>query len=214
MEWSTDLYHVAQLEEYLVPEVWVADFVRDQLITNDQKDAMTVAICQVTKLWRTITEPYDVFVNYTCLDWTKEQDVDEVFGMIRRGMFDLMLGDRMRRTLVNRYEEVRVVRSRFEDFILFHGALLKSHCKEPSLWWDSIGIKKGPLKAWVSGDLAGDKDFTEVVASWLEDGRRMQNWLRDYEEKGILANNPSLEDERVFSEEMAIEIMKFAKVRV
>jgi len=213
MEWSTDLYHASLLEEYLTPEVWVADFVRDQLITDDQKDAITVAIRQVKKLWRTITAPYDVFVNYTCLDWTKEEDVDEVIPVIRRGMFDLMLGDRMRRMLVNQYEEVQVVRSRFEDFILVHGALLKSRCKEPSLWWDDVGVKKGPLKTWVSRDLAGDSDFTEVVVSWLEDGKRVQNWLRDYEEKGILANNPSLEDERVFSEEMAIEIMKFAKVR-
>ena len=115
MEWSTDVYLVALLQQYLTPEVSVADFVHEQLITDKQKDELTVAIRQVTKLWRTISTPYDVFLNYTCLDWANEEDVDQIIPMVRRGMFDLMLGDQIRRMLLNQYEEVRNIRSCIEE---------------------------------------------------------------------------------------------------
>jgi hypothetical protein len=212
MEWSTDLYLVSLLQEYVTPEPFIADFVRDQLITDEQKDALTVSIRQVTKIWRTISTPYDAFVNYTGLNWRKEEEVDELMPLIRGGMFDLMLGDRLRRMLINGYEEVDAVRRRFEYLISVHKAFVESRCEDMSIWWDRADVDAVPMKQWVSTSLAEDGDFAKVVLSWLEDGRKLQNWLREYEERGVLANNPAQENKRVVSEEAAVEIIGFAKV--
>ena len=60
--------------------------------------------------------------------------------------------------------------------------------------------------------MAEDEGFTELMLDWLEDGRKLQAWLRGYEGKEMLANNPAQENKWIFSEEVAIEIMMFAKV--
>jgi len=89
---------------------------------------------------------------------------------------------------------------------------MESYCNDLLIWWDTIDISEAPVKQWVSRGLAEDEGFTELVLDQLEDGRKLQVWLRDYEGKEMLANNPAQENERVFSEEVVIEIMKFAKV--
>jgi hypothetical protein len=190
----------------------VPDFVRDQLFTDDQKDEMTVSLRQIMKLWRTISTPFDAFVNYTGLDWADNDRVCDVLVKLREGMFDLMLGDRTRRVLLNQYEEVHVIRERFEDFISARESYLEPRCTDVSLWWDTFDVDSSPRKQWVSKGLAGDGDFLDLVVGWLEDEKKLQDWLNDYEEKATLANNPAQESERVFSETAAIEIMRFAKV--
>jgi len=60
--------------------------------------------------------------------------------------------------------------------------------------------------------LAEDEGFAELVLDWLEDRRQLQAWLRDYEGKEMLANNLAQENKHVLSEEVAVEVMKFAKV--
>jgi len=85
----------------------VADFVHEQLMTDSEKDKVTVAICQVKKLYWAILTPFNGFLNYSSLDWTNEEEVDEAVLMLCKGMFDLMLGDWIRRMLLNQYEEVR-----------------------------------------------------------------------------------------------------------
>jgi len=60
--------------------------------------------------------------------------------------------------------------------------------------------------------LAEDEGFAELVLDWLEDRRQLQAWLRDYEGKEMLANNLAQENKHIFSEEVAVEVMKFAKV--
>jgi len=212
MEWSTDLHLVSLLQEYVAPEARVADFVREQLTTDGEKDKITLAIRQVKKLYRAIETPFDGFLNYSGLDWNNKEEVDEATLMLRRGMFDLMLGDRIRRMLLNRYKEVRDIRRRFEEFISVHALYMESRCNDLPIWWDAINIGEASVKRWVSKGLAEDEGFTELVLDWLDDGRKLQAWLRDYEGKEMLANNPAQENERVFSEEVAIEIMNFAKV--
>jgi len=212
MEWSTDVHLVSLLQEYIAPEACVADFVCKQLTTDGQKDVVTVAICQLRKLYQSISMLFDRFLNCSGLNWTKVEEVDEAVVMLRNGMFDLMLGDRIRRMLLNQYEEVGDVRHRFEDFISVHAVYMESRCKDLPIWWDSINLGKGLVKGWISRGLAEDESFAELVLDWLEDGRKLQAWLRDYEGKEMLANNPAQENERVFSEEVAIEVMKFVKV--
>jgi len=101
MEWLTDLHLVLLLQEYVAPEAQVADFVCEQLMMDSEKDKVTVAIRQVKKLYQAIVTPFDGFLNYSSLDWTNEEEVDEAVLMLRKGMFNLMLGDRIRRMLLN-----------------------------------------------------------------------------------------------------------------
>ena len=212
MEWSTDVHLVSFLQEYVTPEACVAGFVRKQLTMDGQKDVDTVAICQLRKLYRSISMLFNRFLNYSGLDWTKVEEVDEVVVMLRNGMFDLMLGDQIRRMLLNQYKEVGDIRRCFEDFILVHAVYMESRCKDLPIWWDSIDLGKGLVKGWILRGLVEDESFAQLVLDWLEDGRKLQAWLRDYKGKEMLANNLAQENERVFSEEVAIEVMKFVKV--
>lgn len=212
MEWSTDLYRVSLLQKFVSPKAEVSDLVREQLTTSRQKDDMTVALRQVMKLWRTIDTPYDVFVNYTCLDWDNQQEVYQVLPELRSAMFDLMLGDQVRRLLLNRYSDVYAIRKRIEHFVLSQANNLKTRCNPTKLWWDSATLDVEGNQRWTSKALEEDPDFVELVLSWLGDGENLQGWLRDYEERTRLTNNYLEEKDRVFSESTAAEIMAFAEV--
>ena len=58
-----------------------------------------------------------------------------------------------------------------------------------------------------------DKDFQTLLESWSSDGRHLQGWLQEYERTTLLGNNWGKDEDRVFSEEAAIQVMEFAKVR-
>ena len=53
-----------------------------QLTMDSQKDMVTVAICQVRKLCWSISMLFDRFLNYSCLDWIKVEEVDKVVVML------------------------------------------------------------------------------------------------------------------------------------
>lgn len=212
MEWSLDFLLVSLLQEYLMPETKVADFVRAQLITDDEKDALTVTMRQISNLSRTITTPYDVFVNYSSIDWTDKGEVIRLTPELKREMFDLMLGDRTRRTLLNQYGDVHAIRARFEDFINIYSRHLEVRHDDVPIWWDGFGEDTSSNKQWISKDLAEDHDFARIFAMWVSDGQALQGLVTHFEEDGILINNPEEEDEWVFSETGAGELMKLAKV--
>jgi len=77
-----DLHLVLLLQEYVTLEACVAGFVHEQLTMDSQKDMVTVAICQVRKLCWSISTPFDRFLNYSGLDWTKGEEVDKVVVML------------------------------------------------------------------------------------------------------------------------------------
>lgn len=213
MEWTPDLYLVSLLEEYLFPVPQITGFVQEQLTTIDQKDDMTVALRQVMKLWRTIETPYDALLNHTCLDWRDELLVAEVLPDLRLAMFTHMLGDKTRKFLLDRYSDVHLVRSYLEAFIMAYADELEDRPHQQDLWWDGVSPNAVAHAPWLSGHLRGDKDFYALLQAWNEDNRHLQDWLEGYERTTVLANNWEKEESRVFSEEVAVEVMKFGEVR-
>ena len=212
MELSPQFYVVALLHEYLAQDVYVADFVRDQLITNDQKDEITKTFRKIPKRWRDLETDYDKLLNFSALDWYNENEVENSFPRIRRAMFDLMLGDETRRIHLNRYEEVHTIRTIIHQFYTSQGELLHPRCEQGTLWWDEIKVDTTPRKHWVSPELAKDKSLGQLVRSWSCDNYWLQQWLRGYERAGMLKNNRLEQDVGVFSESSAVAIMDFAKV--
>lgn len=213
MEWAPDLYLVSLLEEYLFPVPQTTRLVRAQLMTIDQKDDITMALRQVTKLWRTIDTPYDALLNHSCLDWRDEPLVAQVLPDLRLALFDHVLGDKIRRFLLNRYSDVHTVRAYIEAFIVASVQSLESRVHREDLWWDGVNPNEVPHARWLSGNLRRDHDFYLLLQAWNEDNTHLQNWLDGYERTTILFNNWQKEGSRVFSEKTAIDILNFAKVR-
>jgi len=124
-----DLHLVLLLQEYVTLKACMAGFVHEQLTLDSQKDIVTVAICQVRKLCWSISTPFDRFLNYSGLDWTKGEEVDKVVVMLCNRMFDLMLGDQIRRMLLNQYKEVGDIQCWFEvRFMQFIWSLATRIC--------------------------------------------------------------------------------------
>ena len=141
MEWSIDLHLVLLLQEYVALEAQVADFVHKQLIMDSEKDKITVAICQVKKLYWAILTLFDGFLNYSSLNWTNKEEIDEAVLMLHNRMFNLI-----RRMLLNQYKEVRDIQHHFEDFISVHALYIGSRCNDLLIWWDSINVGEAPVK--------------------------------------------------------------------
>jgi len=212
MEWSTDLHLVSLLQQYLVTPPRVTPFVRGQLKTTEENDNIEAALRQVMKLRRRVETPYDTLLNHTCLDWRNQRLVGLVSQDLPPAMFDLMLGNKARRFLLNAYTDVHNIRRRIQKFVellLADGVRARPSVQ---LWWDGVTEDAVPHGRWVSKSLAEDKDFEVLLESWLEDNRALQTWLQQYEETTPLVNNWDQPTGRVFSEEVAIEVMKFAKV--
>jgi len=212
MEWSTDLHLVSLLQKYLVTPPRVTPLVRGQLKTVDDSDDIEVALCRVTNLCRIVDTPYDALLNHTCLDWSDQWLVAQVSSALPSAMFDLMLGNKARRFLLNGYTDVHNIRRRIQKFVelLVDGG--RARPPPVQLWWDGLTEDAVPHGRWISKRLAEDKDFEMLLESWLEDNRALQTWLQQYEETTPLVNNWDQPTGRVFSEEVAIEVMKFAKV--
>lgn len=212
MEISPQFYVAALLHQYLAQDVFVADPVRVQLMTNEQKDGMTQALRKIGKAWRDLDTDYDRLLNFSALDWSDVNEVENSLPRVRRAMFDLMLGDETRRIQLNRYQEVHAIRNLIHAFYVAHGEFLHPRCEQGTLWWDEIKADETPRKPWVSLELARDRSLGELVYSWSTDNGWLQRWLRNYERAGILKNNRPEEDFGVFSETSAVAIMDFAKV--
>jgi hypothetical protein len=213
MGWATELHLVSLLQKYLTPHPRVTALVRTQLITMDHKDAITEALRRVTNLCHVIDTPYDAFLNHTCLDWHDEELVAQVSPDLPSAMFDLMLGERVRRLLLNRYSDVHVVRACIEAFIDIWVDDLHPHSMGVELWWDGVSADVAPHQPWIFRGLREDRDFERLLESWADDNMHLQDWLRRFERATTLANNYGQEGNSVFSEETAISIMGFAKVR-
>lgn len=212
MELSPQFYVAGLLHEYLSQDTFVPGYVRKQLLTNIEHDAISEAFRKVKKRWRDLETDYDRFVNFSGLDWRDEDDTHDAIPLLRTAMFDLMLGDETRRINLNRYQEVHVVRNIVHGLLVELADLLHPRCEHGSLWWDEIKLDDSPRKQWVSQELAADPRFGELVSSWSMDSFRLRVWLRDYERRSVLKNNPQEEEEGIFSESSAIAIMAFAKV--
>jgi hypothetical protein len=213
MEWSTLLNHVVLLKIYLGPEPEVASFVRQQLITSNEEARIKEAIQNATAGNAPSESIYGGYLLRTHLDLKKisssEVGLKELVGVI----FDLELGDRVKRLQLNRYSDVHEARKLINDFLwIWKEGPVWSYTKG-SIWWDGIHPIRTPHTRWVSTNLAKDKDFHVVFRRWFHDGNSLQTWLDRLEGSPALVNNVESGHSLVFSAEAASRIMDLAKVR-
>ena len=228
MEWATDLHLVSLLQKYLSPPPIVTDLVRGQLMTPNQDNDITMALN-----WVPIGtgNPYEAILDHTCIWWGDQGTPNAVPSDLPTGLFDLMLGDRIRTLLLENYTDTHIIRGCIRHFVNLYdhktvprstpeglwsdGAMQRvSHPPEDwKFWWDGFGEGAIRHERWVSKRLGEDTDLEVLLRAWDHDNETLQNWLGEHEKAVALANSWDQERDWVFSEEEAIKVISFVKVR-
>jgi hypothetical protein len=212
MEWSTALNRVVWLNLYLGPEPEVAKFVRKQLITDGEEATIVKAIRSAAEGNRKLESIYDGYLMRTNLNLEEvlsEVGMEALVGVV----FDLNLGERVKKLQLNRFTDVHEARELVEGFVLkWRGGPIGSYAMG-SIWWDGIHPLTTPHRRWISANLEGDPDFWEVFRRWLDDNDALQSWLERLGESQTLVNNGESGEGPVFSAEVAFKIMDLAEVR-
>lgn len=213
MSWSGQLYLVALLDAYLGPTPVIADFVREQLLSNTQEERIRSAIeCRIKRspanlglYWR--------WLAYSGLDFTNKPCAAIVErGLLQHALFDLTTARRVKWSQLNQYSLVQEVRALINFFLVEKNNLLE-RAELEHLWWDELEPVTTNQKPWGSVELRQNPEFILVMESWLEDGRLLQQWLDNFEAKTDTVNNPKKTESRVFSQMSAEVTMGLAKVR-
>lgn len=212
MEWSTALNRVALLNVYLGPEPEVWSFVRNQLLTRNEEERIREAIRKARVGNGTLESIYDGYLLRTHLNIRKISSSEFGLEALVGAMFDLELGDRVKRLQLNRYSDVHAIRELIDHFVSkWRGGMVRSYTVG-SIWWDGINSVRTPHAHWISTNLANDKGFDTVFRRWFDDGNSLQAWLDGLEGSPALVNNPESGHGLVFSAEAASRIMDLAKV--
>ena len=207
------LNRVALLNAYLGPEPEVESFVREQLITDKEEVRIREAIRNAGAGNGTLESIYGAYLLRTHLDVKKISSSKVGFEALVGAMFDLELGDRVKRLQLNRYSDVHEAREFIDDFVLkWRGGTTRSYATG-SIWWDGVNRARTPHAHWISTNLAKDRDFHVVFRKWQDDCDSLQDWLDESEESQALGNNIESGYGLVFSVEAASRIMDLAKVR-
>jgi hypothetical protein len=211
MEWSTSLNRVVLLNIYLGPEPEVASFVRGQLITDKEEEAIKKAIRSAAKGSRKLETIYDGYLIRTNLNVDRllsEVGMNALVGAV----FDLTLGDRVRRLQLNQFSDMHEARELVEGFVSeWRGGAVASYAAG-SIWWDGVNPLTTTHARWISRDLEGDPDFYHVFRRWVRDNNWLQSWLESLVESPALVNNRGSGEDPVFSAEVAFQVMDLAKV--
>lgn len=215
--WSTDLYLVALLDEYVGSKPVVADYVREQLLREDERNAIGRAIDSRREGRADPDGQYDCWLRHSGIDFTdEERDLANAIagGHLLRALFDLTLGRSIRTRMLNNYTEFREVRRAVRAvFFMAHQTISLPDLDR--LWWDEAYISKTPEKRWISIPLKSHSAFLPILESWLKDSEYLQTWLTNYEAETPIVNNPrSTVEKRAFSGSTAVELLKFVKVGV
>jgi hypothetical protein len=216
MEWSTVLHLVALLDLYVAPKPRVTEHVRRLLLLEEEGRTIQNAIEDGMKGRKSMKNLYTVWLTFTGLEFKRARPTVNVAieeGVLQRAMFDLMLGQRVRSFQLNYYTEIHEVRSWVRGFFDAWSKEMGPAPVVDTLWWDDINPSRTPHRRWISTELGEDGGFASIFKSWFHDGEHLQLWLDEFEAKTLLVNNPQEEENRVFSEETAAEVMKWAKVR-
>jgi hypothetical protein len=128
-------------------------------------------------------------------------------------MFNLTLGNAVRRNLLERYSDVHKTRRYIQTFAESWNHLMSPHSRAAKPLWDGVSEGAVPHQPWVSKHLGEDEDLETLLGAWADDNGALQNWLWEYERTTTLANNWGQHENRVFSEEVATQVMLFGKVR-
>jgi len=213
--WSTDLYLVALLDEYVAPQPTVADNVRKQLLREEEVHSIRQAIdnrregqCDLDGNY------YERWLWYSGIDFHDEDsNLPNIIacGDLLHALFDLMLGQSVKTHMLNHYTEFHKARCTVQSFFIKFADRMSASVDPDRLWWDGSFVSQSPDKPWISTPLKNHSKFLSILESWLDDSRFLQIWLSNYEAETPLVNNPK-DASRVFSESNAITILQWAKV--
>jgi len=212
--WSTDLYLVTLLDEYVAPQTVVSDYVRKQLLRQEEENSIRQAIENRQEGQRDINDTYERWLWYSGIDFeTQALNLRNIIarGDLLRALFDLTL-DQSVRHMLNHYTEFHEARRTIQLFFTKFANRISEGENPDGLWWDGAFVSQSPDKRWISVSLKNHSSFLPILESWLSDSDYLQSWLRDYEAETPLVNNPRGEN-RVFSESIAMGVLQFIKVR-
>ena len=209
MEWSTLLNRVALLSIYIGPEAKVSTIVRDQLITVSKEATITKAVTDALKGVREMKNLYDAYLLWTTLDVAEVAAKVGVKPLVE-ALFDLNLGDRVKRLQLNSFSDVREARDLVEQFILKW--MGDGGRRSGSPWWDGIDPSKTSQPRWISTALEQDPGFYEVFRRWQEESDDLQRWLDGHERSPAMANNVASGMDVVYSANMALKTIELAEV--
>jgi len=212
MEWSTSLERVVVLKLYLGPEPEVASFVREQLITDEEEAAVRRSINNVAKGEASPESVYGEYLTRSSLN-VKRVLLEVGMKSLAGAVFDLNLGDLVRRMQLSRFSEVHEARELVEGFVWkWRGGPVGTYSMG-SIWWDGIDDLPTEHEWWTSVDLERDPDFLAVLRRWLEDNDGLQSWLDNLGESPALVNNGGSGEGPVFSACVAFQVVGLAEVR-
>lgn len=213
--WPQDFHLSALLDEYASPKPEVAGFVRHQMLHNRESMDIDQAVDDQLEGESRKTGYYTRWLLHSGLDFDNPgPSLTEAItgGLVYRALFDLMLGQRVKTYQLDRYREVYAARVLVEGVFDECGEDISPDFSIYYIWWEGAISPILPREPWVSPRFRDHPGFLKAFETWLEDGRRLQDWLEDFSAKTVLVNNPEATTDRVFSETVAIEVLKWAKV--
>jgi hypothetical protein len=218
MQCSEDIFVVILLDAYLSPTPVMTEFVRKQLLNEEEEERIRDAIEGRMK------NPADISGLYSkCLSRSGFVFAENSLavlslikkGILQRALFDLMTAQRAKLFQLKGYSDVHEVRAIIKSFFVKNRSVVE-RTNLDKLWWDEADLTVMNRQPWVSAEVRHDPDFMlrflPVFDSWLSDSDGLQRWLDDFEEYTTIVNNPKSQN-RVFSQTVALEILDFAKVR-
>jgi len=215
MMWSTDLHLVGLLDEYVGRQPAVADFVRKQLLREEEEDCIRKAIANRKKGYNHFSDLYGCWLWYSGVDFqVGDEGLAEAIdrGDFIRALFDLMLSHSVKVRMLNNYTEFHEARRSIESFFITYSSLMTAETNPVRLWWDGVYVSRSPDLPWISVPLRTHASFLPLVESWIADSGLLQTWLENFENDTPVVNNPDSSD-RVFSHSMALHILGLVKVR-
>lgn len=211
---SSKIHLVSLLDLYICPKPVVVESVRKQLLRDDQVESIRKAIENLVKGEDCGGDLYSTWLTYSGIDPASDPShLASIItrGVLQRALFDLMLGQRVKSFQLRYYSDIHDVRTWIRDF--FSEFKYKvARPRRQSLWWDGINATGVIPTPWVSERLEGDPDFVKVLDSWLTDSENLQDVLDTFEAVTNIVNNPG-DKFPVFSEQHAIEVIKFSEVQ-
>lgn len=214
MACSTDFYLLVLLDAYVGPTPSTADFVRKELLCDEQLEDIRSSIYDRIGRPGYTNGLYRAWLNHSGLDFENKSSTLIRFiekGILQHALFDLMLGRRVKSLQLGYYSEVHQLRNLVGELV--------GECSDSlggiqlnKLWWDGIDPLSTAHRPWVSPELRRDPGFIQILESWLSDSEWLQKWLDDFEAEAPVVNDPSSPD-RIFSEKVATIVLGFAMVR-
>ena len=203
------------MDLYLAPNPAIVELVRKQLL-RDEEEARVCEAIRARVQGKPITgDRHSALLSHSGLNFEKlTPALLHAFNarIIHRALFDLQLGHAVKSTTVNQYTEVREARLAITEFICWQYESVPVSTLL-GIWWDRTSDSETHSRSWVPRAVKNEPDFVALAEMWLEDSDSVQRWLDSFESTTAVVNNPTGRGHPVFSEFVAVAIVKFAEVR-